>query len=797
MKAIDKKVLRDLGIMKAQILTIALVVASGIATFVSSLSTYNSLLAARNEFYQDSRFANAFADLRRAPLTLRDRLAEIEGVSAFELRIVQDSILDIPDADEPVIGRFISLPVANRPALNRVHLQSGRMPEPDSLEEVLVSVGFAQANGYRPDDHIAALFQGRYRRLRIVGTAVSPEYIYAFRGQTPFPDNKHFGIFWAPRPALAAATDLEGAFNSATFLYTPSASPRTVLAELDRMLNPYGGVSAYDRSDQISNVFISNEIEQNRIMAFVIPTIFLGVAAFLINVVITRLVQTQRSQIATLKAIGYPDQVVAIHYAKLISAMIAPGAVLGVVLGAWFGSLNTEVYTQYFHFPSLRFQLDPIIAFFGVAITLFAALAGGGGVLYRVLKTPPAEAMQPPAPPRYRPGILERLKLPPWLTVSVRLAFRNLGNRPIRTGFSLLGISSALLIVLLGLFWGDTLNHIFYVHFGLNNRDDATVMLETALPERSLREIERYPGVLYAEGYRVLGVRLYAAHRQEDSVITGYPEDVRLRVLRDQDLRRIPLPAGGLVLSQTLAEKLQVATGDWLEVEPLLATDRFKDPEVVGRNRARLPIVGVAEELLGGGCYMNQDALRRLLGEGRTINQVALQVDPALASVLYARLQSAPQVESVATREAGMRLFRETSAGMILVVAGIIITFALCIAFAVVYNTARVSFSERAWELATLRVLGFTRGEVFRVLAWELALQTAPALLPGCVLGYIFVSALMQSMPVEGIRFPVIISLSSYALSITVVVMAGVASALLIRRRVNHLRLVEVLKTRE
>ncbi|MCR9143214.1 MAG: FtsX-like permease family protein [bacterium] len=810
MKTIDIKVGRDLIRMKAQILTIALVVASGIATFVSSLSTYDSLLEARDSFYRQSRFADAFAELRRAPLSLAENIAEIEGISAFELRIVQDSLLDIPGAQEPVVGRFISLPELRGAALNQVQLQSGRMPAPGALDEVLVSEAFARANRYRPGDSIAALFQGRYRRLRITGTAVSAEYIYAFRGTTPFPDDKHFGVFWTPRVALAAATDLDGAFNSISFLYTPSASSRTVLASVDRLLKPYGGVNAYDRADQISNVFIANEIEQNRIMAFVIPMIFLGVAAFLINVVITRLVQTQRGQIATLKAIGYPDRDVALHYAKLISVMIAPGALAGVLLGAWFGTLTTEMYGTYFHFPSLRFILSPVVVVSGVTISFVAALAGAGGVLFRVLRTPPAQAMQPPAPPRYRSGLLERLKIAPFLSVSVRLAFRNLANRPLRTGFSLLGISAALLIVLLGLFWGDTLNYLFYTHFALNSRDDATVNFRTALSERSLREIERYPGVLYAEGYRVLGVRLHAGHRSEDSAITGIDPGARLRVLRDRELRVISIPAGGLVLSSTLAEKLSVDTGDWLELEPLLATDQWKTqtaansfeasrarPPDRNSTRIRLPVTGVAEELIGSGVYMEQSALRGLLGEGRAINQVAIHVDPAHATALYERLQNAPQVESVTTREASMRLFNETSAALILVMASIIVTFALCIAFAVVYNTARVSFSERAWELATLRILGFTKGEVFRVLAWELTLQTAPALLPGCVLGFFFVTALIQSMPVEGIRFPVIISVSSYAMAILVVVATGITSSLLIRRKVDRLNLVEVLKTRE
>lgn len=790
--------------MRAQVFTIALVVASGIAVFVSSLSTYKSLERARDDFYRTSRFADAFADLRRAPLSLRDDIAAIPGVSAFELRIVRDSILDIPGSREPVVGRFVSLPPDGGTALNRVQLQRGRLPHSSAaaeVPEVLVSEGFAKANGYRVGDGIAALFQGRYRKLHIVGLAVSPEYIYALRGDSPFPDDKHFGVFWMQRDALAAAADLEGSFNSLALLYSPAGSPESVLDALDRLLKPYGGGSAYDRAKQVSNVFVTNEIGQQYVMATVIPLIFLSVAAFLINVVVSRLVQTQRGQIAVLKAVGYSDATVAVHYALLVSALILPGALSGLGLGAWFGYLSTEMYKLFFHFPTLHFIFDPIIAFLGLLVSFVTALAGGAGVLIGVLRTPPAEAMRPQTPPVYRAGWMERWNLHRFFSVSGRLALRNLGLHKLRTVFSFLGVSFSVLIVVLGLFWSDTLDYIFYAHFGLMDRADATVTFETPLPSRALHEIERYPGVIHAEGYRLLGVRLFAGHRSEESAVTGMPPDARLRILRDTNLQRIDVPPDGLMLGASLAEKLGVRAGDVVRLEPLLETDRFHVARVavlpLNSNEIELRVVAVAEELLGGGAYMNLDALRRLLGESRTVNQIALDVDEAYAEELYARLKAAPRVQSVAGRASVLRTIEETTAGTIEVFAGILITFAVSIAFGVVYNTARVSLSERSWELATLRVLGFSRLEVFRVLAWELSFQTAPALLPGCALGFVFVVFLIRLMPVDGIRFPIIVSISSFALAVVVVLIAGLLSAWFIHRRIDRLDMVGVLKSRE
>lgn len=785
---LHRKVLRNLWGMRAQAVTISLIVASGVATFVSSLSTYESLRVARDNFYRSSRFADVFADLSRAPLSVGERIREIPGLAALELRIVKESLLDVPGEQEPVIGRFVSLPAPGETALNHIHLRNGRFPRHGSSDEVLINEAFAEANGYRPGDQIAALFHGRYRTLRIVGTGLSPEYIFVFRGATPFPDDRHFGIFWMPREALATAEDMEGSFNSLTALLSPNASQSAVLARIDQMLGTYGGLGAYHRSDQSSHIFITNEMGQNQVMAFFIPMIFLGVAAFLINVVFNRLASTHRSQIATLKAVGYSGIQIAWHYLQLIIALSLPGALLGILVGAWLGSEMTELYKDYFKLPDLKLVFSLWIPAAALLVSMGSSLIGGTTTLYRIQQMQPAEAMRPPAPPVFRRSIAERLLVfIRLLSVSFRLAFRNLVSRPLRTALSFVGLCLASVTMILGFFWIDSLNYVYHVQFHLISREDALLTYRQPLATRSLQELQRYPGVLYTEGYRVLPIRLHAGHRSRETAIMGVPAGAHLRIVRDRNLKPINVPPQGLLISQITADTLDIRTGDTVNAEIMEGA----------RKTVSIRVAGIAQEIFGGFEYMDRLAVGRLVQEGDRSNLAALLMDPHQSSEFYSAIRQSPMIDSVSTREGALRVFRESTAGLIQVFAGILISFAMIIAFGVVYNTARVSLSERAVDLATLRVLGFRRGEVFAILAWELALLVIPALIPGCAIGYFSAVLIMKLMPVEGIQFPVIVTTGSFAWSMLVIIVSSVASAWLIRLRMRKLDLIGVLKVRE
>lgn len=787
MTMLDRKLLRDLMQLRAQAMTIALVVACGIAVFVAALGTYGSLREAQRRYYEASHFADIFARLKRAPAALAPRLAEISGVAQLTTRLVFDVTVDMPEIAVPVSGRIIALPEHGQESLDRLYLRGGRLPEADSATEVLASEGFADANHLRPGDTLAAILNGKRQTLRIAGIVLSPEYVYASPAGDPIPDNKRFGVLWMGHRALAGAFNMEGAFNDVALSLAPGAEPAAVMAELDRLLAPYGGLIAHDRYHQPSHRFISDEIEQQRIMASTIPPVFLAVAAFLVNVVMGRLVQAQRGQIAVLKAVGYGNFAIAAHYLKFATIVVLAGAILGVVLGVVTGRAIMQSYTWFFRFPVLALEVSAWIPLSAVAVSLLAAMTGALASLRLVVRLAPAEAMRPPAPQTYRRRLADRLPGLRRLSAQGLMTLRGLTGRPLRTISTTLGIALSVPMVILSLFWRDALDYMIDVQFAAAERADALVSFSEPVSSRAVREVGHLPAVFHAEGSRIVPVRLRAGHLSYRSSVTGLDEQASLRRLLAADLRPIPLPSEGLLLSRRLGERLRVAAGDSIELEALEGE----------RPRRAIRVDALVNDQIGLAAYMDRHALNRLMREGDIVNAVAISMDRSEPNRLYTALKQLPKVETVALKVLSLRAFRETTGMLVLAVAAIMSAFALTIAIGVVYNSARVALQERAWDLASLRVLGFTRAEVSRLLLGEIAAELLIALPIGLWLGYGAVLLLVGLYETEMFQIPAVIAPRSYALATLGVVAAAALSAFIVRGKIDRLDLVAVLKARE
>jgi len=790
-RALDRKLVRDLWHLRGQAIAIALVIACGVAVFVSSVGNYHSLLDARARYYAATRFADVFASLKRAPNALAERLAELPGIAQVETRIVQPVTIDLPDGDLPVTGRMISLPARGAPALNRLYLRHGQMPAAGMRDEIVISEAFAAANRLRPGDRIAAILNGRTQPLRIAGIVLSAEYVFASRPGEAIPDDAHFGILWMERPAMEAAFDMEGAFNDVTARLGPSSSEGggqpSVLAGLDRLLEPYGGLVAHGRDLQPSHRFVDEEIHQQGIMASTMPVLFLSVAAFLVHVVLGRVIQTQREQIAALKALGFSGREIGLHYLKFAILVVMAGVLPGVLFGIWFGRMMTDNYTVFFRFPDLHFVLRPWVPVLASAIAIVAGLAGTMGAVRSVLRLAPAEAMRPPAPFQYRHGWLDRSGLLRAVRTRHWMSLRGITARPLRALFTIAGMAFSVPIIVVSLFWTDAIDYMIYAQFRLAERGHLSVTFNQPVPMRAAREIGRMPGVLTVEPARHVPVRLRAGHRSYRTAIAGLPAPNRLRRLLDEALRPITLPADGLALSRRLAERLDVRQGDEVRLEILEGE----------RPVRQVRLAAVVDDLVGLSAYMNIDALTRLMREGDSINAVSVLTDGARTGGLYARLKAAPMVQTVSVKGAALRQFQETTVKFILIITTIFTAFSAVIAIGMVYSTARIALQERAWELASLRVLGFTRGEVAWMLLGGIGLQVVAAIPIGLWLGYWWARGLIALNTMDLFRIPLVISVRSYTMAALFVLAAAAVSAWIVRRRIDHLDLIGVLKTRE
>lgn len=787
MRAIDRKLLRDILHMKGQVIAICAVIACGVATFVMSLSALEALRGTQETYYDRYRFAEIFAGLKRAPNTLAARIAEIPGVAHVQTRVVREVLLDVPGLNEPAVGKLVSIPETPRIDLNALHLRAGRWIEPERDSEVIASEGFAEAHGFRIGDHVTAIINGRKKRLEIVGLALSPEYVYTIRLGSLVPDDKRFGIFWMGHQALASAFNMEGAFNDVALDLSHDANEQEVIERLDALIEPFGGFGAHGRRDQISNRFLSDEIKQLQRMGTIVPSIFLAVAAFLLNVVLSRIIALQRDQIAALKAFGYSNLAVGIHYLKLVLLVVIVGVAAGAGVGSWLGFKITQIYTRFYKFPMLMYALPPKVVVMSLGISSLAGIAGTLNVIRRAIALPPAEAMRPEPPANFRPTLVERLGLARWLTQPSRMILRHLERRPLKAFFSSFGMALAVAILMLGRFSADSLDYILDVQFGLQQRQDIGVNFVEPTSFSGLYELQHLPGVIYVEPRRMTPVRLKHGHLERRTLILGLTDEPRLNSLMDAELRPVELPKEGLVINSKLAELLNVKVGDLLTVEVLEGARPVRE----------VPIAALMQEFLGTFAYMNLRALNRLMREGDALNEAYLSADERSIDALYARLKETPRVSGITIKKVSVRSFRDTVMENMLQMQFFNVIFACIIAFGVVYNTARIALSERGRELASLRVLGLTRGEISFILLGELAVLTLLALPLGIGMGWALVRVVCTFLDTEMYRIPFIIAPATYGFSVLVVVVAAILSGLIVRRRLDHLDLIAVLKTRE
>lgn len=787
MKTLDKKLLRDLRLIWSQALTIALVVGSGVAGFITSFSAYDALAWSRDLYYADARFADVFASVKRAPLSLEPQLQAMAGAAHVETSQAQIVPVTIDQVADPISGLLLGLDPLLPQRLNQVHLRSGRMisSHPTGALEVLVSEGFAVARQLRPGARLSALINGRRETLLITGIALSPEYIFAGLGGSP--DQRGFGVFWMDKRALAAAYHMEGAFNQVAVRLSPGASEGAVIDQLDRLLARYGGNSAHGRDLQMSNAMLSSEMAQQKVMGTVLPSIFLAVAAFLLNVVLGRQIATQREQLAALKALGYDNRAIGLHYLKLVLLIVALGVALGLGLGALLGHLLVGVYEDSFRFPDMRFRLRPDLVLVAVGATLLAAVAATVNAIRATVRLAPAEAMRAPSPGIFRPMLIERWGLKRWSSPALRMVLRTMTRRPLRTGLTVLGVAMSMAIVISGSFMRDSVALLMDTQFRQALRGDVVGALLEASPARVLYEAARLPHVTAVEGMRSVSVRLVNAQHSWRGQLVGKPPQPELSRIVDLDRHALAPPLDGLLLTDRLARKLGLQVGDRVRVE--LQEGR--------REVLELPVSGTVHEMLGMNAYLQRASLNRLLREGDLVNSFTLAVERGFEPGLLQRMQALPRLGVVFSKASMARNIEDVTVGNLLMLTSVLTAFAIVIAVGVVYNNARIALAERAWELASLRVLGFTRSEVSAILLGELAIEILLAMPLGMGLGYLLSAGIVSQIQTDEFFFPFVIAPSTYAFAAVCVLLAGVVSALIVRRRVDGLDLVSVLKTRE
>ncbi len=787
LRALDRKLARDLVRIWPQALAIALVLASGVATLILAIGAYRSLEETRRLYYAEYGFADVFASATRAPAALESRIAELPGVAIAETRITRHAILDLEGVTEPVTGLLQSLPDRARALLNRPHIRLGRLPEAGAVSEVAINVAFAEAHGLRIGDGFDAILNGKKRRLTIVGAVLSPEHIYAIGPGDLMPDYRRFAILWMSRATLESVFDLDGAFDAVSLKLEPGAREAEVIARVDQLLARYGGTGAYGRTDQISHAFLDAELKQLAALARIIPPVFLLVSAFLLNMTLLRLIALEREQIGLIKALGYSNVAIAAHYLKLVAVITVVGIAIGFALGTLFGQSLTRLYGKFFQFPFLVFEQDGDLYVVAAALSIAAALAGALRAIYTALALPPAVAMSPPAPQRYAhlPG--ETSALAAHLSQMTVMSLRNMVRFPLRSAMTGLGLSLSVSLLIVSLFAFDAVEAMIDATFFGSQRQDATLNFRDEQSARITADVAHLPGILRVEPFRHVAARIRSGQTARRLTLTGRPGDALLTRQLDLALAPVDVPETGLLINRRLAEVLGVKRGSLVDVEIL-----------DGRRGTRsVRVTDVIESYIGLVALMRMDQLNRLLEEGPVVSGVHIAYDRDREAALFREIKATPRIVSIEQQRRALSRFRATLAENIDMMTSIYISLAVVVAFGVVYNSTRIQLSERARDLASLRVLGFHRREVSRVLFTELVVLALVAQPLGWFIGHWLAWLTVQSFSSDLYTTPFVINTATYAKASLVTIAATAASALTVHQRIAALDLVAVLKTRE
>ncbi|WP_040671712.1 ABC transporter permease [Rhodobacter ferrooxidans] len=787
MSALNRKLLHDLVRIWAQTLAIAGVLGCGIMVLVMGTGVQRSLTETRAAYYERNRFAEVFVQATRAPRSLLPEIAALEGVALAEVRVVLSAVLDLDGMAEPATARILSLPASGNPVLNVPLLRSGRMPDPLHADEVVVAEAFAMANALHPGDRFRAVIEGQSRELVITGTVISPEFIYTIAPASMMPDDKHFALIWMGETAAAAAADLGGAFNDLSLTLGRGANEKSVIAALDRLLAPYGGTGAYGRDRQSSHAFLDNELAQLAAIAKYLPPVFLVISAFLVNMVLGRLIALDRPQIGLLKAVGYSTGAIAAHYLKLSIGIGLVGVAVGWGVGWWLGAGMTRMYADFFRFPFLIYV--PGVGSFVISglLGLATVLLGALRAVLASARLAPAVAMAPPAPPAFRRGWVDWLGDALHLRNLTMMILRSVSHWPGRAMVTLFGVAASVSVLVASFFILDVMAVLMTDIFEHTNRQQATLMLSRAQGEEAVLAAAALPGVRRAEGAFVLPVRVGHGTVSRLLALQARAADTQLTRILDTQGRPFDLPQRGLAIPESLADVLGVRPGDTVTVE-LLAPPR--ETWVV-------PVTALVRQSMGQDVHMAAPALFALMRSPPQVNAIHLMIAPEALPGLRAAVKTTPAIGGMVEWTDIRRQFDVTMNENLVRMVVIYTALGMLITVGVVYNAARIQLAERAHELASLRVLGFTRREVGYVLVGELMLLSVLAVPVGWALGYGFAALMVAAFSSEMVSMPLVISRATYAYATLVVLGTALAAALLVRRRLDHTDLVSALKQRE
>jgi putative ABC transport system permease protein len=793
MLSLDKKLLRELWKIKGQVLAVTSVIACGITMYIAFYSAFLNLELSRDTYYAKYRFHDFSIQMEKAPLNSVFKIQNLPGVRAVSGRVVKDVTVSLKDKDELIIGRIIGLDSRKKSIIDNIHLVSGRLLTPGETNVCLVDDKFLKANKLNTGDFITVTLNGRKQNLKIIGTAMSPEFIYAIRNAFEIIANpEKFGIIWVNDDWIDTAFNMKGFYNEIIGEVYEQDNLDNILDSAGKILDSYGVYSKVKRKDQISNFIINSKIDGIKGASKTVPVIFLMIASVILLIVISRLVKRERTFIGLLKAYGYTNLEISFHYIKFASVIGLIGGLMGIAFGEWlsFGLIN--IYAQSFTFPELQFKFYTSSAVIGVLISLTCSLISALIAVEGVVKIMPATAMKESISSLVSVKTpFERIKIV-WDNVSFtnKIILRNVWRYPFRSAFTAVGVMLSTTILFLGYFMNDSMGFLVDYQFNKIQKEDIKITFYLERNIKAFYEALRFPNIKKAEPMLLYPFELKNKWHIKQSVIYGLKKQPQLFGLINSDGKEIEAPSYGILLSERIARELDVKKGSKLIIKPLMGKiDTEK--EVI--------VAGTIKLYMGDGAYMNIDTLSNLLGNSTILNSILLKVDsPQDIPELNKIFKDIPAISSVELKKDVIDNFSKNIANSLSSMNVIFTIFAGIIAIAVIYNSTVINITEREREIASLQVLGFTESEVGRIVFNENIWLSLIGMFLGLPAGYLLCKVMTATVyNTDLFRLPFYVSNRTYIICAFTMTFFVFMTNMYMKKRIAKIDLVEVLKTRE
>lgn len=781
MRKLNMRLIRVILHTKGQFVSVAVIVATALCIYVLFSMLNINIETAVATYYQDYAMEDILVKVLRMPESAVEQLQSIEGVKQVQGRVVMEVPLDTGEAEKRIKVRFISVPPEGN-AINKLYAV-----EEDALKldetHIAILQQFADARKIKVGDVVQPIINGTIHDLTVASVVASPEFIYLMENdQALITDPADFGIFYVEEEFAQSYLGYSKSYNEVVLTLDGTVGIADVKKKLESKLSKYGIQWIVERKDQVSNNLLQQKMEGIKLMSGMLPVMFLVVAAIVIVLMLSRTVANDRIAIGVLKAMGYTNTTILMHYVQYALMIGLCGSIVGITGGQLLSGPMSRLFIFFFNVPIVTIQFLPGYMF--TALILASLFCIGSGLIGArfALHVEPAESMRPEAPRIGTHMLLEKWRFF-WQHTSTgwRMVFRNVSRSKRRFFFLALGLSMAYAINTVPLYETLALPAMFELQYGEYQHMDYIVGFKKPMSEKVLKEFAEVAEIKRIEPRIEYPYELVNAWHNKRVLIIGVPKNTELHSFQDMEGHSVELSENGIFLTTELAKLLHVEAGDTLTIRNFMP----------GRDDVELKVSGIIRQYLGINAYMDIGTMQRLLTEKDMVTGAGVISDDDVKG----KLETVDMVSFVQSMEDLENQFLEYTDMMKLAIQFYML-FGGILGFAIIYNSSIISISERRLEFAALRIMGYSKNEIFSIISRENLLVTILAVILGIPLGLFFINGIIESFSSELVTFPRIIEVSIFIKATLGILFFVVIAQMATHHKIGKLQFIEALKNR-